>query len=134
MGLPQSVGDAARGWLLHVGRPLACSAGALLILERAFIWLALNHKLARAYADATEATRETLIIVGDTLLWIGFMREVFLGTLIGGLGILLCSLAVLRTKIAPAWVAWLGFAVAVTSWFTPPPPPPLAPLPRCSSC
>ena len=97
---------------------LAFSGGALLILDRAFIWLALNYKLAPAYADATEGTRSTLIIVGDTLIWIGFMAEVFVGTMIGGIGILLFSLGVLRTKIAPTWVAWLGFAVAATGWTT----------------
>ena len=98
---------------------LAFSGGALLIPERAFIWLALSYKLAPAYADAAESTKSTLIIVGDTLVWIGFMAEVFIGTVIGGIGVLLFSLAVLRTKIAPTWVAWLGVAVAVTAWFTP---------------
>lgn len=98
---------------------LAFSGGALLVVDRAFIWLALNHKLAPAYADADEATRSMLIVVADTLIWIGFMAELSLGTMIGGIGILLFSLGVLRTKMAPRWVAWLGFAVAVLAgWVT----------------
>ena len=99
---------------------LAFSGGALLIVDRAFIWLAMNHKLAPAYADAAEGTGGTLIVVGDTLLSIAFMAEMFVGVLVGGIGILLFSLGVLRTKIAPTWVAWLGFAVAVLGgWVTP---------------
>ena len=41
------------------------------------------------------------------------MAELVLGALIGGLGTLLFSLAILQTNVAPRWVAWLGVAAAI---------------------
>ena len=99
---------------------LAFVGGSLLILSRSFIWLAMTYKLAPAYLDAAEGTKSTLAIVGDTLVSLGFMAELVAGgVLIGGIGVLLFSLAILRTTVAPKWVAWLGFLVAVLAgWFT----------------
>ena len=99
---------------------LSFVGGSLLILSRSFIWLAMTYKLAPAYVDAAEGTKSTLAIVGDTLVSFGFMAELVAGgVLIGGIGVLLFSLAILRTTVAPKWVAWLGFPVALLGgWFT----------------
>jgi hypothetical protein len=41
------------------------------------------------------------------------------GILVAGIGVPLFSAAILRTKRAPGWTAWLGFAIALTAgWFT----------------
>ena len=41
------------------------------------------------------------------------------GVLVAGMGVLLFSLAILRTTVAPKWVAWLSFPVALLGgWFT----------------
>ena len=41
------------------------------------------------------------------------------GILFGGVGVPLVSWAMLRSELAPRWVCWLGFAVAIMSgWGT----------------
>lgn len=92
--------------------------GSFLALIRNIIWLAMIYKLAPAYANATEGVQSVLATVGDTLLLFGFITgDLVGGLLIAGLGVPLFSAAMLRTKAAPRWVAWLGFAVALTGWF-----------------
>ena len=89
--------------------------GSFLVLIRNIIWLAMIHALAPAYADATEGAQSVLATVGDTLLVFAFIIGDLVGggVLVGGLGVLLFSVAMLRTKAAPRWVAWLGFVVAL---------------------
>ena len=99
---------------------LAFIGGSFLVLIRNIIWLAMIYGLAPAYADATEDVQSILATVGDTLLGFAFVIGDLVGggLLVAGLGVLLFSAAMLRTKAAPRWVAWLGFVVALTGgWF-----------------
>ena len=100
---------------------LAFIGGSFLVLVRNIIWLAMSHNLAPAYADATEDVQSILATVGDTLLVLAFIIGDLVGgsVLVGGLGVLLFSAAMLRTKAAPRWVAWLGFVVALTGGLFP---------------
>ena len=99
---------------------LAFVGGALLALIRNVLWLALVYELAPAYADATGEARSTLEAVGDTWLMFGFLvGDVMGGVLAGGVGVLLFSLGILRSRVAAPWVGWLGVAAAILGgWFT----------------
>lgn len=99
---------------------LAFVGGSLLALLRNVLWLALVYELAPAYADATGDARSTLEAIGDTWLMFGLlMGDLMGGVLAGGVGMLLFSLGILRTRVAAPWVGWLGVAAAVLGgWFT----------------
>ena len=92
---------------------LAFVGGSLLALLRNTMWLALTYELAPAYAAATGDARSTLETVGDTWLMFGYLMGDIMGAVLLGTGILLFSLGVLRTRVAPRWVVWLGVAGAV---------------------
>jgi hypothetical protein len=94
--------------------------GALLALIRNCIWLAIAYELAPAYANATEDVQAILATVGDMLIRFGFIAgDLMGGILVAGIGVPLFSAAILRTRRAPGWIAWLGFAIALTAgWFT----------------
>ena len=97
---------------------LAFLGGSLLALHRNILLLAMTYELAPAYANATGAVQSALAVLGDTLLMFGFIAgDLLEGILCGGAP--LFSAAMLRTKLAPRWVAFLGFAVAITAgWAT----------------
>ena len=93
--------------------------GAFLFIYRGFIWLAVTYELAPAYVAASGATRETLAAVSDTLERFAYMADLLGAVLVGGVGTLLFSFAILRSSFAPRWVAWVGvFAAVVGGWFS----------------
>ena len=93
---------------------LAFIGGSLLALLRNILLLAMIYGLAPAYANAAPGDQAALTVLGDYLLTLGFiMGDILGGVLVGGIGVPLFSAAMLRTKLAPRWVAWLGFAVAI---------------------
>jgi len=99
---------------------LAFLGGSLLALLRNILLLAMTYELAPAYANATGAVQSALTVLGDTLFMFGFIAgDLVGGILAGGVGVPLFSAAMLRTELAPRWVAFLGFAVAITAgWGT----------------
>ena len=98
---------------------VAFSGGGFLIVYRGFIWLAMTYELAPAYVAAAEGTKSTLAIVGNTLISFASMGDSVGAVLIPGIGVLLFSLAILRTTVAPKWLAWPGFLAALAGgWFT----------------
>lgn len=87
--------------------------GGFLALVRNATWLAMAYGLAPAYASATESDQSGIAAVGDTLLAFGFViGDVVAGFLVGFVGVLLVSAGMLRSKLGPRWVAWLGVVVA----------------------
>ena len=99
---------------------LALLGGSLLALLRNILLLAMTYELAPAYANATGAVQSALAVLGDTLLMFGFIAgDLVGGILAGGVGVPLFSAAMLRTELVPRWIAFLGFAVAITAgWGT----------------
>ena len=91
--------------------------GAFLLIYRPFVWLAVIHELAPAYVAASEGTKEALAVVGDTLNRFAYMGDLVGPVLVVGIGVLLFSLTIPRTSLAPRWVAWIGvFAAIVGGW------------------
>lgn len=93
--------------------------GAFLIIYRGFVWLAVIYELAPAYVAAPEGTKSALAVVGDTLEMFAFMADLIGAALVAGIGVLLFSLALSRSAIAPRWVGRLGIFAAISGgWGT----------------
>ncbi len=88
--------------------------GSLLALIRNIIWLAMIHALAPAYANASEGVQSALATVGRMWLAFGYITGDLLGGTLVAVGVLLFSAAMLRERLGPRWIAWLGFAIALT--------------------
>ena len=98
---------------------LTFSGGGLLIVYRGSLFVAMAYELAPAYVAADAGTQSTLAILGDTLLMFAETADYIGAALVAGIGLPLFCFAILHTKIAPKWVAWLGFFAAVTGgWVT----------------
>ena len=116
LGLHQALRQA--GSLMWVAL-LAFSGGGLLIVYRGAIFVAMVHELAPAYVAASEGTQKALATVGDTLLMFAMVADFIGAALVAGIGLPLFCIAILRTAVAPRWVAWLGlFAAIAGGWFT----------------
>ncbi len=87
--------------------------GLLLVIARSLIGLGLIYELAPDYVDASGAARLSLEVTADTLSTIGVLADLVANALTFGIGVLLFSLAILRTSVAPKWVGWLGLLVAL---------------------
>ncbi len=99
---------------------LAFIAASFLVELRNIAWVAMTYELAPAYASATPDVQSALAAVGDTLnRFVYIAGDLMAGILFGGVGVPLVSWAMLRSELAPRWVCWLGFAVAITAgWGT----------------
>ena len=62
---------------------------------------------------ANSATGASLEVVADTMDTIGILADLVANVLIIGIGVLLFSVAVIRTSIIPKWIGWLGVLAAV---------------------
>jgi len=77
------------------------------------------YKSAPAYVAASVGTQNSLAIVGDTLLMFTLVADFIGAALVAGIGLPLFSIAILRTGVAPRWVAWSGiFAAIARGWIT----------------
>lgn len=77
------------------------------------------YELAPAYVAAPAGTQTTLAIVGDTLLMFALVADFIGAALVAGIGLPILCIAILRTALAPRWVAWLGlFAAIAGGWIT----------------
>jgi hypothetical protein len=93
--------------------------GGLSILYRGFIWLAMTLELAPAYVHADASQQTSLAAVGNTLQVFSFGADMVGAVLVAGIGVLICSVLMLRQGIGPRWLGWLGIAAAlVGGWLT----------------
>lgn len=98
---------------------LAFSGGGLLIVYRGSIFVAMVYKLAPAYVGASAGSQSSLAIVGDTPLMFDLVADFIGAALVAGIGLPILCIAILRTALAPRWVAWLGlFAAIAGGWIT----------------
>ena len=87
--------------------------GLLFVIVNSLIGLGIIYELAPDYVDASGAARLSLEVTADTLATIGVLADLVSSALTFGIGVLLFSLAILRTSVAPKWVGWLGVLVAL---------------------
>ncbi len=93
---------------------VAFFTGVICLLFHEFIRLGIGYELAPGIADASTATRPALEVMANTLRQASRLAAGVGYVLIFGIGVLLFSLAILRTLVVPKWIGWVGLiAVAV---------------------
>jgi hypothetical protein len=93
--------------------PVAGAAGMVLVTISHATPIALALELAPAYIDASEATRESLGAVADTLAQFCLLMNYFGDVLIWGVTTPIFAIAILKTRAAPRWIGWVGLVSAV---------------------
>ncbi len=95
---------------------VASVVGAETLIASGIIGLAAVYEVATPYVDAGASSRADLAVLGDALFTGSLITELLGGVIVVGIGVLLFSLAILKTGFAPKWVAWLGFIAALLAW------------------
>ena len=75
------------------------------------VWLALMYEAGPAYAAGSVTVQASIVAMTDTVLRFGTVIGDMTGAPLVGLGMVLFSAAILRTRRAPRWVGWLGIVV-----------------------
>jgi hypothetical protein len=93
--------------------PIVAVAGLTLVTLSHLIPIAMAYELAPAYADANTATQSSLAVTADTLASICLVTN-YAGNFLGwGVAIPMIAWAILKTRVVPRWIGWLGLVVAV---------------------
>ena len=112
LGLYQATRD--QGNLVRVAA-LFFVLGIPFALSRVIMDLGVVYELAPAYVAtaANSNTSASLIVLADTLDTIGVLADLLANVLILGIGVLLFSVAIIRTSVISKWIGWLGVPVAI---------------------
>jgi hypothetical protein len=93
--------------------PIVAVAGLTLVTLSHVIPIAMAYELAPAYADASASTRESLAVTADTLASVCLVTN-YAGNFLGwSVAIPMIAWAILKTRVVPRWIGWLGMVVAV---------------------
>jgi hypothetical protein len=94
--------------------PIAGAVGLTLVTISQAIPLAMGYELVPAYTEtANEASRAALAATSDTLASLSLLLNYFGNALGWGVAVPLYAIAILKTRIVPKWIGWLGMVVAV---------------------
>ena len=95
--------------------------GIPLGLSRVFLDLGLVYALAPGYAisAANSDTSASLMVVADTMDVIGLLADLVANVLMIGIGVLLFSVAIIRSSVIHKWIGWLGIVVALVGGWLP---------------
>ena len=95
--------------------------GIPLVISRVFLDLGVVYELAPAYviSAANSPTSSSLLVVADTIKAIGILASLVGNVLFLGIGVLLFSVAVIRTSVVPRWIGWLGVLAALVGGWLP---------------
>lgn len=95
---------------------IALTVDALFIVLSNILVLGVAYEIATPWVEAGSDAGSDLVVVGDALLTMSIIARV-VGDAVGlGIGILLFSLAILKTGLAPKWIGWIGLLAAVGGW------------------
>lgn len=97
---------------LMIIAPVAGAAGMVLVTISHATPIALALDLAPRVTEATGASKESLEATFDTFARFCLLMNYFGDILVWGVTTPLYAFAVLRTKVAPAWVGWIGLVSA----------------------
>ena len=75
------------------------------------------YEVATPYVEAGPDAGAELLVLGDALFTMSLATRVLGDVIFTGVGVLLFSLAILKTGFAPKWVGWLGLIGALGHWF-----------------
>ena len=118
LGLYQALRD--QGSLVRVAAVFFL-LGVPLALSRVFLELGVVYELAPRYIEtaANSATSASLVVVADTIRTVGILANLVGNVLLFGIGVLLFSVAIIRTSVVPRWIGWLGVLAAVVGGWLP---------------
>jgi hypothetical protein len=93
--------------------PIFGVAGLTLVTLSHVIPIAMAYELAPAYEEANATTQASLAVTADTLASICLVTN-YAGNFLGwSVAIPMIAYAILKTRVVPRWIGWLGMVVAV---------------------
>lgn len=106
--------DALReaGPLLVIA-PVVATVGMTLVTISHLIPIALAYELVPAYTEADSAAKTILAVTNDTFAMSSQLTNYAGNALVWGVAVPFYAFAILRTRILPRWIGWLGLLVAV---------------------
>jgi hypothetical protein len=108
-GIYQKLRDA--GAIMRIAL-IAVAVNALFVIIGNVLALGVVYEIATPWVEAGSDAGSNLIVLGDALSTMSLVIRV-IGDAIGlGLGILLFSIAILKTGLAPKWIGWIGLISA----------------------
>jgi hypothetical protein len=93
--------------------PIAGAVGLTLVTISHVIPIALAYELVPAYVAADEVTKPTLSTTLDTFAMTCLATNYAGNALNWGVAVPLYAYAILKTRVVPIWIGWVGFAAAV---------------------
>lgn len=118
LGLYQTMRD--QGNLVRVAAAFFL-LGIPLAVSRVILDLGVVYELAPAYviSAANSPTSASIIVAADTIKVIGILANLVGNVLLFGIGVLLFSVAIIRTSVVPRWIGWFGVLVALVGGWLP---------------
>ena len=93
--------------------PTLAVAGMTLITLSHLLGIAMAYELVPGYVDGNRTTRDSLAVTTDTLVETARLLNYVGGVLVFGVVVALYAWAVLKTKVLPRWIGWVGVVTAV---------------------
>ena len=92
--------------------PISAVVGLTLVTLSHVIPVAMAYELAPGYSEGDAATQAALGVTTDTLASLSLLTN-YVGNALGwGVVVPLYAVAILKTRILPRWIGWLGLVVA----------------------
>ena len=95
---------------------MASVVGVVFVIASGVISLAVVYEVATPYVEAGPGARGELLVLGDALITMSWVALLLGRAIEFGIGVLLFSIAILKTGFVPIWVGLLGLIVAVSAW------------------
>jgi len=106
----RSAGDILRIALI------ALAVDAVFIIVSNIIGLGVVYEIATPWVEGGSEAGSDLVTTGNALLTMSLLARL-VGDAIGlGIGVLLFSIAILKTGLAPKWIGWVGLIAALGGW------------------
>jgi hypothetical protein len=93
--------------------PVLGIVGMTLVTISHLIPIAMAYEVVPGYIDATGATRASVEVTADALAATSGITNYTGDALLWGVVVPIYALAVLKTKVVPRWIGWVGMVSAV---------------------
>jgi Domain of unknown function (DUF4386) len=110
VGFWRPLRDAGEALILA---PILAVAGMTLVTISHLLGIAIAYELVPGYVDGSRTTRDSLAVTTDTLVETARLLNYVGGVLVFGVVVALYAWAVLKTKVLPRWIGWVGVVTAV---------------------
>jgi Domain of unknown function (DUF4386) len=93
--------------------PTIAVAGMTMITLSHVMAIAMAYDLVPGYVEGSRTTKDSLAVTTDTLVETARLLSYVGGVLVFGVVVALYGWAVLKTKVLPRWIGWVGVVAAV---------------------